>query len=1106
VYQFTPLGTAFAGAEVRVAFEAAKLPAGGRPTLLIASPDGGWMEVSGTRIDGNTLVAQVPRLAYAVVVTSPDTVAPGTLNGPKLSVGLDADATLPTLPQPSAAGVIAVRQPTQVALTLNYALPATCTGQQFVRVYGVYTPKKEEIPNTAPVELANIPVAQLSGSLKVNAALHSFYNGVWTYAAEASCALSGALQPNYTLAGVGPVLAVDIPVGGSQVLSAAPRNTYAIDGDQVELKVAATGGSLHYHWERSNDGGVTYTTVGDDTPTLRLDVTVDDNGSLLRVGVSRDGSSPTVTLPAKLVVAPYATVPVIAEQPSSIAVLKGETASFMVRGSALPIASIQWQSRVEVAGDPEAGWQDMPGETRPVLTIQSASAPLQYRAVLSTSVGTVASVAANLSVQDKASAPSVVQNPPSQVVQAGRSGQFAVDATGTAGLSFQWFKNGQAIIGGNGRTLVMPASIAEVGTRFDLSVQISNRAGVVNSLPATMSVEAAGSSVSAASGGAVEGPDGVKLNVPPGALGSDARITLTPETIDPGIVPEGLRTIGSAVRLQTGGAVLSQPVELLFPAPADIPSGMTVAVVKLEEGGIQATQSSVSLKSAGNQSASTPASILTGNALATVIAVNSSSGVRFPDQVSCSNPQNIGSDGILSKFVSAPGLYIITLVPISTCTKVESRLLSTDVPSTTMQKCVDDADFASVSAITNAGKESLVNRHVYCLTGGVVDIGLSVDLKFKDGVYSYVRTSQDVQSGTVANYSLGVVRLKTYISFYGPSNQLSKKLAVGVKVVSFTPAADYPGPDRYPVLKIRPILDCTNSLEFNDLVSCGLRAGFLSVPLKGGFVSKDFTVDFDWGVIQDGVDEASFGVYVGHYFQYGVGGAIVDRKGIFSSDNLFYLTDLGEGVVVRCDRGVAKSNSSGCVFPNAAPVFVQNLTGAGVDEQAQHILEAQLRGAPGRFVMRPGSRAIPDDSVREGVNVLNRTQIEKVKDANRMVSCGGGGKSLISNIKRVSAYCASGATDCQCDEYPFASTYQGGALFRYIYDNQGGVGFPDSISAKIIRGADNGRSGSQLGAFYLRERVIDRSFVPLDLSSASDPLYGFNRRLGGDDFWVYIKH
>lgn len=49
---------------------------------------------------------------------------------------------------------------------------------------------------------------------------------------------------------------------------------------------------------------------------------------------------------------------------------------------------------------------------------------------------------------------------------------------------------------------------------------------------------------------------------------------------------------------------------------------------------------------------------------------------------------------------------------------------------------------------------------------------------------------------------------------------------------------------------------------------------------------------------------------------------------------------------------------------------------------------------------------------------------------------------------------------CDCDEYPFASTYQG--LAR-----------EPSISVKLINGKDNQLVGSRLGAFFSTQRVID---------------------------------
>ncbi|WP_328688010.1 NucA/NucB deoxyribonuclease domain-containing protein [Streptomyces phaeochromogenes] len=56
----------------------------------------------------------------------------------------------------------------------------------------------------------------------------------------------------------------------------------------------------------------------------------------------------------------------------------------------------------------------------------------------------------------------------------------------------------------------------------------------------------------------------------------------------------------------------------------------------------------------------------------------------------------------------------------------------------------------------------------------------------------------------------------------------------------------------------------------------------------------------------------------------------------------------------------------------------------------------------------------------------------------------------------------------QCDEYPFASTYEGSA--RSIYE----PGTPaNNFSALAVDGGQNGKAGNQLAAYYDKSRIID---------------------------------
>src|SRR5882762_2891368 len=86
-------------------------------------------------------------------------------------------------------------------------------------------------------------------------------------------------------------------------------------------------------------------------------------------------------------------------------------------------------------------------------------------------------------------APSLTTQPASQAVAVGQTATFSVAATGTAPLSYQWQKNGAAIIGATSSTYTTPATTtSDNGAQF--TVVVSNSVGKATSNAATLTVSA----------------------------------------------------------------------------------------------------------------------------------------------------------------------------------------------------------------------------------------------------------------------------------------------------------------------------------------------------------------------------------------------------------------------------------------------------------------------------------------------------------------------------------------------------------------------------------------------------------------------------------------
>lgn len=154
---------------------------------------------------------------------------------------------------------------------------------------------------------------------------------------------------------------------------------------------------------------------------------------------------------------------------------------------------------------------------------------------------------------------------------------------------------------------------------------------------------------------------------------------------------------------------------------------------------------------------------------------------------------------------------------------------------------------------------------------------------------------------------------------------------------------------------------------------------------------------------------------------------------------------------LRCDS-VANA-SPGCRFNKVPAIFTLSISNPDVDEMAFHTRDAQaaIAGRPGYFDPDPSLRGKPLTRLTDGA----------LAEKNRKVS-----------VK----YCPERFPDGKpekhdCDEFPYASTYQGGAMVT-----------PEEISVRYISQGQNRRAGALLQNFYAYDaRLFD-----------------------GEEFWVYV--
>ena len=367
-------------------------------------------------------------------------------------------------------------------------------------------------------------VAGTSAAFNVTAINATGYQWQRSNDAGASFAdVTGATATRYTTAATTPAdsgaqyRAVVSSAGGSVTSSAATLTVTAaavapaitvqpapqiITAEQdASFSVTATGTALTYQWQRSMNGGATFTDeAGATAATLTLPaVGVAHNGHFLRVVVSNSLGSVTSTAALLTVNAATATA-AFTQHPISQSVIAPQAATFHVAVSGTPPPTLQWQ----VNAGP--GWDDIIGATAASFSTPATALSdngKRYR-VMATNVGAtgtalITSNAATLTVGGAATAPALTQHPASITITEGQNAQFTVAASGSPSPAIQWQlsadngTNWSNIIGATGMVFdVLGAVQANNGRQF--RAVATNSAGSVNSNSATLNVNAAAKS------------------------------------------------------------------------------------------------------------------------------------------------------------------------------------------------------------------------------------------------------------------------------------------------------------------------------------------------------------------------------------------------------------------------------------------------------------------------------------------------------------------------------------------------------------------------------------------------------------------------------------
>ena len=231
----------------------------------------------------------------------------------------------------------------------------------------------------------------------------------------------------------------------------------------------------------NGSGYVTYTPGGSYFPSNTLmTLTAVPNGANNFFGWSLGASGRTSPLQFHLtnntvIQANFGVAPTVSILPPSQTVFAGSNATFTAIELGLPPLTNQWQSsQGPISGATTTNFT--------ILNVQPTNAG-NYSVVVSSSVGSVTSLVANLTV---IGAPTIT-NPPAPVsVTVGHPASYAVGAYGAPTLAYQWRQNGAAVAGATNAALTISNAFAANAGLY--TVAITNLYGSVTSTPVGLTV------------------------------------------------------------------------------------------------------------------------------------------------------------------------------------------------------------------------------------------------------------------------------------------------------------------------------------------------------------------------------------------------------------------------------------------------------------------------------------------------------------------------------------------------------------------------------------------------------------------------------------------
>jgi sugar lactone lactonase YvrE len=249
-----------------------------------------------------------------------------------------------------------------------------------------------------------------------------------------------------------------------------PQSTNVNQGQNTTLSVSATGTApLTYQWRFSG------TNLASATASSYTIVNAQaSNAGPYSVVVSNSLGSITSSNALLTVIL----APIITNQPQSLTINQGSSATFSVAASGTAPFSYQWAF----------GGTNISGATASSYTKSNAqpSDSGNYSVLVSNSAGSATSSNAVLTVNPVPTPPSFTSQPQNQIVGQGSNATFTVTAAGSTPLYFQWIFNGTNLAGATASSYtVVNAQASNAGS---YTVTVTNLYGSTNSSSATLTV------------------------------------------------------------------------------------------------------------------------------------------------------------------------------------------------------------------------------------------------------------------------------------------------------------------------------------------------------------------------------------------------------------------------------------------------------------------------------------------------------------------------------------------------------------------------------------------------------------------------------------------